>query len=285
MIIERSTFEVDRIQVSSGRYTKLVLDRFIRYLTKSNIPFSYETYHHGKRWVFNINGHPCMLSRDKKKKAFLEGWVSNFESYSYVYGHMMSNTIEPENLKLLKDNIIAKIRTEFNLEDCANIGTYDTNSVVRNGIHQGKRISQLKAEVLLNFNTEQSKNIDFDLYLYVQENLNRIQGQYRMEQKESHSRYLSYKGNQNIVTFKCPKKTFATKKMAMEAIVKNPRKDKNGEERKRPIRAYECRNCSGWHLTSKTVEEYKENVKKFNQQIHGTQTGAEELVSLPVVID
>jgi uncharacterized protein YlaI len=73
--------------------------------------------------------------------------------------------------------------------------------------------------------------------------------------------------------------------MAMEAIVKNPRKNKNGEERKQPIRAYECRNCSGWHLTSKTVEEYKQNVQKFNQETRGTQTGTEELAGVPIAFD
>jgi uncharacterized protein YlaI len=71
----------------------------------------------------------------------------------------------------------------------------------------------------------------------------------------------------------------------MEAIVKIPRKTKDGEEKKRPIRAYECRHCSGWHLTSKTVEEYKENVERFNQQNNEPEAGAEELVGISDTID
>lgn len=283
-LILDSSFIVDKIHICPGnQYHKRIFDRFIKYLTDNKIPFSYEMYHYNRRWVFNISGYLCMFNRGKKKVAYLEGWVPEFESYSYVYGHLISNTIEAESLKMLKDNIIAGIRAEFNLENCGNVGLYDENSVVRTGTHQGKRLYQLKADALLKFNNEVAKNIDFDLYLYVQENLNRIQGQYRMEQKESHTRFLSLKGNQGIITFKCSKKTFATRKMAMEAIVKNPRKTKDGDaERKRPIRAYECRNCSGWHLTSKTVEEYKENVQRFNQEDHGT--GTEELAGVPVTV-
>ena len=281
VILDR-TFQIERILLSSGtKFQKRVLDRFIKYLTINNIPFSYEEYHHNKKWIFHINGYSCMLLRDKKN-TYLEGWVSEFESFSYVYGHMMSSSMTPEGLKMLKDNIIAAIRTEFNLQNCANIGLYDDNTRMPIGFSKGKKLSELKAEALLKYSNENAQNIDFDLYLYVQENLSRIQGQYRMEQKELHNRYLF---NQGIVTFKCAKKTFATRKLAMEAIVKIPRKTKDGEEKKRPIRAYECRHCSGWHLTSKTVEEYKENVERFNQQNNEPEAGAEELVGISDTID
>lgn len=52
----------------------------------------------------------------------------------------------------------------------------------------------------------------------------------------------------SVVTFKCDKRTFPTKRDAMESIVKPPTKTKN---KPIPIRAYECPICSMWHLTSK----------------------------------
>lgn len=50
-----------------------------------------------------------------------------------------------------------------------------------------------------------------------------------------------------FVPFICDKRTFATKKAAMDSIVK----PKSKNHKPVPIRAYECDICSGWHLTSK----------------------------------
>lgn len=50
-----------------------------------------------------------------------------------------------------------------------------------------------------------------------------------------------------LVQFKCNKRTYPTKKSAMDSIVK----PKSKTDKKVPIRAYECKVCSGWHLTSK----------------------------------
>jgi hypothetical protein len=49
------------------------------------------------------------------------------------------------------------------------------------------------------------------------------------------------------ITYKCAKRTFPTKKDAMDSIVK----PKSKTNKPIPIRAYECPECSGWHLTSK----------------------------------
>lgn len=55
------------------------------------------------------------------------------------------------------------------------------------------------------------------------------------------------------VTFICEKRTYPTKKAAMDSIVKPISKPKKPV----PIRAYECPECSGWHLTSKEIEKFK----------------------------
>jgi hypothetical protein len=55
------------------------------------------------------------------------------------------------------------------------------------------------------------------------------------------------------VTFICNKRTYPTRKAAMDSIVKPTSKPK----RPVPIRAYECPECSGWHLTSKEIEKFK----------------------------
>lgn len=57
---------------------------------------------------------------------------------------------------------------------------------------------------------------------------------------------LENKGGE-FVTFICDKRTYPTKKAAMDSIVKPMSKN----HKPVPIRAYECEICSGWHLTSK----------------------------------
>jgi uncharacterized protein (DUF3820 family) len=49
------------------------------------------------------------------------------------------------------------------------------------------------------------------------------------------------------VTFICNKRTYPTKRAAMDSIVKPT----SAPKKPVPIRAYECPECSGWHLTSK----------------------------------
>jgi uncharacterized protein (DUF3820 family) len=57
----------------------------------------------------------------------------------------------------------------------------------------------------------------------------------------------------------CNKIAYATRKAARDALkdIRN-----HDQEHKKPIRTYECEFCSFWHLTSLTVEEWREKMKK-----------------------
>jgi uncharacterized protein (DUF3820 family)/uncharacterized protein YlaI len=56
-----------------------------------------------------------------------------------------------------------------------------------------------------------------------------------------------------LVTFICDKRTYPTKKAAIDSIVKPTSKTSKPV----PIRAYECPDCSGWHLTSKPDKRFE----------------------------
>ena len=57
----------------------------------------------------------------------------------------------------------------------------------------------------------------------------------------------------------CTKHVYATQKIA-KAELKRIRESKG--DHKKPIRTYECPSCSGWHLTSWTWEEWKEEEER-----------------------
>lgn len=71
-----------------------------------------------------------------------------------------------------------------------------------------------------------------------------------------------FKSKRNVmVDFKCIKRTFPTKKTAMDSIA-NPKSKQKG---KRPIRAYECPVCSGWHLTSKPDPRFNTSTEETHE--------------------
>jgi uncharacterized protein (DUF3820 family) len=60
-------------------------------------------------------------------------------------------------------------------------------------------------------------------------------------------------------TFPCDKITYTSESDA-KRVLKSIREQE--QSHKKPIRAYECNKCGGWHLTSKTIEEYKSKLAK-----------------------
>lgn len=68
-----------------------------------------------------------------------------------------------------------------------------------------------------------------------------------------------------IVYFICEKKTFPTKRDAQQSLKKIRSVGIKGEK---PMRAYECPDCSGWHLTSMPYETFKELNPKNNERVY-----------------
>lgn len=58
--------------------------------------------------------------------------------------------------------------------------------------------------------------------------------------------------------YPCKKISYASEKIAKE-VLNNIKVIE--QSHKKPCRAYECEICSGWHLTSKTLEDYKQYAK------------------------
>lgn len=68
---------------------------------------------------------------------------------------------------------------------------------------------------------------------------------------------------ENSGLFICAKRAFPTKRDALDSIVKpQKRRGKWKHNKKQPVRAYECKKCNYWHLTSISFEEYQ-NRKKY----------------------
>lgn len=114
---------------------------------------------------------------------------------------------------------------------------YTEDTVLDYGGYKNTRIKDLPSIYMINVYRSGGKEHE-KLIEYIQANI----------EKFPILALYAKKGGKAIVTFKCDKRTFPTKKDAMESIVKPPTKTRN---KPIPIRAYECPICSGYHLTSK----------------------------------
>jgi len=113
---------------------------------------------------------------------------------------------------------------------------YTENTVLSYGAYRNKMIKDVPPNYLINVYRSGGKEHE-KLIEWVQANIEKFP-----------ILALYAKKGGPIVTFKCDKRTFPTKKDAMESIVKPKTKTKN---KPIPLRAYECPECSMWHLTSK----------------------------------
>lgn len=120
---------------------------------------------------------------------------------------------------------------------------YDSSTEVTVGGILGKRmLSDIPSAVLLErYNNGQLEKSNKKLWAYVSLNKSRLEESVKYEKKEPEE----YVG--------CRKYTYASKKIAME-VVRNARDHK--QKNKKPVRAYECNLCGGWHLTSIPYEEW-----------------------------
>ena len=122
---------------------------------------------------------------------------------------------------------------------------YTDNTILTKGKYKFTKLCRVPPEHLISLFNHGDKT-DLDLYNYVKENAVKI--------------LLRLNGEIETPRFiKCQKISFENEKEAKKEI----RRIAETESKQKPQRAYECSKCGGWHLTSKTIEEYKEKSEQF----------------------
>lgn len=121
---------------------------------------------------------------------------------------------------------------------------YTDETLMPKGKYRLTKLKDVPANYLWTIWVCNGGGTDPHLKEYIKANLQRIQNQ------KDWSKGLS---GDTFVPFICEKRTYATRKAAMESIIKPTSKS----QKKAPIRAYECPHCSGWHLTSMPIEIFK----------------------------
>lgn len=121
---------------------------------------------------------------------------------------------------------------------------YTDETLMPKGKYRLTKLKDVPANYLWTIWVCNGGGTDPHLKEYIKANLDRIR-----EEKD-----VTILRDTEMVTFICEKRTYATRKAAMESIIKPTSKT----QKKAPIRAYECPKCSGWHLTSMPIELFKE---------------------------
>jgi len=120
---------------------------------------------------------------------------------------------------------------------------YTDETMLAKGKYKFWKLKEVPPKYFLNIHENGGSN-DPDLKEWIINNLERLQAN-----KES------FGVAPPVVPFICDKRTFPTQKDAKASLAKI--RNVSGENQK-PIRAYECPICSGWHLTSKEYLTSKE---------------------------
>jgi len=121
---------------------------------------------------------------------------------------------------------------------------YTDDTILSFGKYKFTRLCRVPPDYLLKFSIDKSHT---DLHQYVVNNLEKII--MRMEGIVETPPF----------NFPCNKFFYACEKDAKQVLKKIIETD---QEHKKPIRSYECEKCGGWHLTSKPLEEYKNNIRR-----------------------
>lgn len=132
---------------------------------------------------------------------------------------------------------------------------YSDTSILTFGKYKFKKLCDVPASYLINLYNDKGIK-EPELMEYIERNIERlkieaggmdiIQGIKKPEVKKPEII--------KIVTFRCDKVTFATEKIAKSRLreINNARGNN-----KKPVRAYECEICGGWHHTSIPFEKFK----------------------------
>lgn len=121
---------------------------------------------------------------------------------------------------------------------------YTDETILTYGSHKGKALKDIPKDYFVNV-FKSGGDEHTDLKEYIEANIDKFPG----------LQFIGWfkKKSSVMVQFKCDKRTFPTKKEAMISIVK----PKSKTNKPIPIRAYECPECSGWHLTSKPDKRFE----------------------------
>jgi len=133
---------------------------------------------------------------------------------------------------------------------------YSDDTIMPYGGYRGFPVKNLPKKYLYNV-LKDKKNARPEFIEYIIENAQRLGIKIPVDVPKL--KLPKYVPPEEMVQFICDKKTFATEKDARRSL----KTIRNAEgDNKKPIRVYECPECSGWHLTSMDIEIFKNEVEK-----------------------
>jgi len=140
---------------------------------------------------------------------------------------------------------------------------YADETILPYGKYKNHKLKDIPREYLIDLWVSSKGGWDPEMREYLKENIARIKEiHWRTRGIGSKSSLRKNKAPNQMATFICNKRTFATEKAALESIIDRDKR-KNGKTR--PVRAYECHKCSGWHLSSKSLSEFKKTVSLYDK--------------------
>ncbi|WPU99056.1 hypothetical protein SNE26_23880 [Mucilaginibacter sp. cycad4] len=121
---------------------------------------------------------------------------------------------------------------------------YTDQTILSKGKYRFTALCRVPPAYLLNILQKKNKS-DFELYEYVERNLSAIE-----------SRQNGSAQSPELI-LECSKVVYHSEKAAKAALQKIRNDD---HDHIKPIRAYECQLCGGYHLTSWSVQQYLESI-------------------------
>lgn len=121
---------------------------------------------------------------------------------------------------------------------------YSFDTIIDKGRYKFYRLGDIPATYFMTIWENQKGGGEPNMKEFITTNLNLI--------KERKNLMLSPKLGKKFI---CTKRYFPTKQDAKNSLSKIREVNQTED---RPVRAYECEYCSGWHLTSMPIEIFKE---------------------------
>lgn len=124
---------------------------------------------------------------------------------------------------------------------------YTDHTVLLSGKWKYRKLYEVSADYLLTVYQNRNGVQDKALIAYIEKNLDRIKA------KKEGIPYIPEEEPKNETV--CTKRQYPTKQAARDAL--RQIREAPGDHKK-PIRSYECPDCSAWHHTSLPIEIWKE---------------------------